>query len=194
MSVINIILVCIPFIFGIFGILQFFYPLLKDSKIIKYIYPQNYFRYIEVYIFTNMSIRDAHCNNTIIIMNSGAPGSTEDGFEFPFKICVPPKQKFSRNIVELHIKFETQKNVSLNIWEIVGSHNNPVKDLKLEQKDLTVGLEEKLSIRAFPITQETQINIKLQVSIKKRNKHLPTLYKCGIKINGIDDTSISLQG
>lgn len=177
----------------VFAIADFLRSYLNNLPIIKYIYPENWHKYIKVYFFTNINAIDSDldCEDVSIRAEKIDPNS-EFTVEIPFKLCIPSKSVHKLGKIDnLIITFQTGQESELHI--IRYKHDDLGKTIKLDQKSLQSGFEGRYYIKVTRAYGGVSVTINVDATIHKRNEKRSWIMRSNIIINGLETDSIKLR-
>lgn len=175
-----------------FSIVDFSREYLKNVPIIKYIYPENWYKYIKVYIFTNIDVAssDLDCKDVSIRAEKIDPES-EITNQIPFKLCILRSDEKTEKIETMAITFEVGQGTDLHIIEC--KNKDLGRTIELDQKSLHSGFQGRYFIKISRAYGGVAITININAQIYKKNKKRPRLMKTNLIINALETKSITLR-
>lgn len=182
------------YIFGffafLFGFLTFFEVHLKNTWLIKWVYPENWFKYIKIYIFLRLDIDDSGCGNVNIDARK-LDKKSQYHYSLPFKICIPGNSSLKQYVKNAIITFNTQDDVSLTIYK------NASQDLgnrmTISDNDLKIGLQNKFVMDIYTKNPGNEITIKVETIFHKQSNSTLRLTKSIFIIQGLETNEIHVK-
>ncbi len=194
MTISSLIAVLASFLAIFFGIIDFFRGYLKDFPVIKYIYPENWHKYIQIYLFTDVKLEDAGCQH-VSIQAKQVDMESKLIYQIPFKICIPRSNEKLAKFIRADIKFSTGEGTDLRIMEY--NHKELDQTITLNQESLFSGYQGRYFLK---VTRNydgvaIQINVESVIFTKSKEPSRKTSWvtKSNIKINGLESNSMELK-
>ena len=175
-----------------FAIVNFFHGYLKDRPIIRFIYPENWHKYIKIYFFTNINVdnSDLDCSDVSIPAEKVDPKS-EFTYQIPFKLCIPKSDEKIKKIDKLIITFGVGQENDLHI--IKYTNQDMGKTIELNQQSLQSGFQGRYYIKITRSYGGVSVAISVDAQINQRNQKRSWVMRTNIIINGLETKSIKLR-
>lgn len=173
----------------IFTFLYFLEPRWKKHRILKRLYPENWYSYIKIYFFSDLKINDIGCSQVNIEPKRVDLSNTLD-YQIPLKLCLPPHEKLHASITKLMINFETQQNPQLELLDGMGSLLN---NLEITGEDIKRGYQGKLFLHIFAKCTGIEINININTELFGKSNKKSKRGKVCILINGITEDNFQVK-
>lgn len=173
-------------------IIGFLQNYLKNLPIIKYIYPENWYKYVNIYFFTEIKLdnSDLDCEE-ISIRGSPIDNNSKFTYQIPFKLCIPKIVGKLNKIDELEITFITSEENELHIME--HPYTDLGKTIKIKKNALQTGTQGRYYIKVTRDYDGVSIPINIESRINKNTKKRSWIVKSNIIINGLEVDSLKLR-
>lgn len=186
---------CLVVLSLFFAVTTFFRGYIKNIRGIKYIYPENWYKVVKIYIFALKNLNDVGCNG-VTLLAKRTDKSNKFIYDIPIKICIPQCNSLFKEIKEANINFvnaQGNNNAQGTNIHISENKNNIGNIIPINQDSFVSGYEGRYFINITSINKGIEIPIKIEAKFIKKDGKEPKTIKSQIIVNGQEDSLIKFK-
>lgn len=172
-----------------FAVTTFFQGYIKNIKVIKYIYPENWHKVVKIYIFAVRNLSDVGCNG-VTLLATKTDKSNKFTYKIPIKICISENDNRLREIKGANIEFVNGNGENIQIFE---DNKNLGKVISIKRDSFFSGHESKYFINITSVYNGIEIPIKVEAKILKIGGKESRIIKPQIIINGQESNLLKIK-
>lgn len=172
-----------------FAVTTFLRGYIKNIRGIKYIYTENWYKVVKIYIFAVRNLSDVGCNGVTLLAKK-TDKSNKFTYEIPIKICVSENDNRLREIKGANIEFVNGNGGNVRIFE---NNKNLGKVIRIKADWFFSGYEGKYFINISGAYNGIEIPIKVEAKILKIGGKESRIIKPQILINGQETNLLKIK-